>query len=190
MLSSKSKQTYTEVLKAICDDSARPIVYLSDISKRYYTAELLSVALMHHRAKLSEIPREAYTYNLCYIAAGHDPDAIGYIPDEYIDKEMAVRAVSCNNKSLAPALHRFRVSEGREDKPYNNDDLSLMLIAACPVSEAKTHLNCLSDSKAELNGRSIEHYASDTFGSARFIPARIVAEGLRRILSENTEHNI
>ena len=66
MLPEKRWQTYDEALQAM--QAPGPAVhYLKEVSTRFYTEELLSVALKNHRGSLRELRRPKRTKTLCHV---------------------------------------------------------------------------------------------------------------------------
>ena len=108
--------------------------YLKEVSTRFYTEELLSVALKNHRGSLRELRRPKRTKTLSHVVLEACRDTeVEFIPDEYFDLAFAKKAASFCPKALRTILYRFRSLQGRGSfTPYTVEDVKIIAEAACP----------------------------------------------------------
>lgn len=169
LISEKKEQTYEEAIKALKQkkDIRRKwggrvdfTVYLTDISKKLYTEELILTALKYGKCKsFSHVPEKYRTEAVCAaaIASGFDvkdilneiPEAqltdaiymailengdaydLRFVPKSFFENfDVALEAVSRAPKAVDVVLAGFR--HKRIDSPYSKEDLEIIAEAMCP----------------------------------------------------------
>ena len=187
MLPEKRWQTYDEALQAM--QAPGPAVhYLKEVSTRFYTEELLSVALKNHRGSLRELRRPKRTKTLCHVVLEACRDTeVEFIPDEYFDLAFAKKAASFCPKALRTILYRFRSLQGRGSfTPYTVEDVKIIAETACPKGLGQYKLSGAKNQEQELAGHTFEQYCSVLYGYVDVAYTYVYKQALDVLLQHST----
>ena len=162
--------------------------YLKEVSTRFYTEELLSVALKNHRGSLRELRRPKRTKTLCHVVLEACRDTeVEFIPDEYSDLAFAKKAASFCPKALRTILYRFRSLQGRGSfTPYTVEDVKIIAEAACPKGLGQYKLSGAKNQEQELAGRTFEQYCSELYGYVDVAYTYVYKQALDVLLQHST----
>lgn len=176
MLSKKKDQTYEEALKAMTTVTC-PMHYLTEISKRHYTPELLTAAIRHSRCQLSQIPEELRTKDICReILKARRSEDVQLMPREHFDYEFSLECVSYCPTALTCVLYFFRSNRRKES--YTKEDMSIIAEAACPRKLGGMMLDRMTDPDEEPKDCTFEEWCSREYGFTHPSTAFLIYQAL------------